>query len=137
MIKKSLWYMLGMFCLGMAYVGLITPGIPFSIFLVIAAYSFSKSSERMHKWIYNHKHFGPFLTNWTEKRVFPLKMKYMMIFVMSTTLLITYVTTWNIMAVLYSGGFMTLVAIWAWRFPSTVEEHDKRIKLGKKIGWLK
>jgi hypothetical protein len=32
---------------------------------------------------------------------------------------------------------MVLVAIWAWRFPGTDEEHTKRTKLGKKIGWIK
>ena len=32
---------------------------------------------------------------------------------------------------------MALVAIWAWRFPGSVAEHEKRTKLGKKIGWLK
>lgn len=137
MIKKTLWYILGMFCLGMAYIGFVTPGIPFSIFLVIAAYSFSKSSERMHKWIYSHKHFGPFLTNWVEKRVFPTKMKYMMIFVMSTTVLITYLVTFNLMAVLYSSVFMALVAIWAWKYPGSVEEYEKRLKEGKKIAWIK
>jgi hypothetical protein len=32
---------------------------------------------------------------------------------------------------------MALVAIWAWRYPSTVEEHTERLKQGKKIGWIK
>ena len=137
MFKKILWYTLGMFCLGMAYVGLVTPGIPFSIFLVIAAYSFGKSSQRMHNWIYNHKYFGPFLTNWTEKRIFPTKMKYMMVFVMSTTVVITYVATLNILAVLYSSIFMSLVAVWAWKYPGSIEEYEKRVKEGKKIAWLK
>jgi len=78
-MKKVFWYIAGMFNLGMAYIGLVTPGIPFSIFLVMAAFCFSKSSERMHNWIYNHKIFGPFLTNWKDKRIFPKKMKYVMI----------------------------------------------------------
>lgn len=123
--------------LGMAYIGFVTPGIPFSIFLVCSAYCFSKGSEKMHKWIYEHKHFGPFLTNWQTKRVFPLKMKYMMVIVMSSTLAFTWITTQNINAVIYSGVFMALVALWAWRYPSSVEEHDERINAGKKIGWFK
>ena len=49
----------------------------------------------------------------------------------------TFFATENIKAILWSGGFMALVAIWAWRYPSTVAEHDKRIKLGQKIGWIK
>ena len=82
MIKKYLWMGLGFLSLGMAYIGVVVPGIPFSIFLVCAAYCFAKSSPRMHAWLYNHKHFGPFLTNWTQKSVFPTKGKYAMVLVM-------------------------------------------------------
>ena len=136
-IKKLMWYVVGMLCLGMAYVGFIVPGIPFSIFLVGAAYSFAKSSEKMHNWLYNHKHFGPFLTNWQEKRVFPTKMKYAMIITMASTLVFTWFATGNLAAILWSGGFMALVAVWAWKFPGSVEEHERRIKEGKKIAWFK
>jgi len=136
-IKKYIWMGLGFLSLGMAYIGVIVPGIPFSIFLVFAAYCFAKSSKRMHDWLYNHKYFGPFLTNWVQKRVFPTKGKYAMVLVMSSSLAFLWFSTGNIKAVLWSGTFMALVAIWAWRFPGTVEEHKKRTKLGKKIGWLK
>jgi hypothetical protein len=91
----------------------------------------------MHKWLYNHPWFGEFLTNWTNKKVFPTKGKYAMVIVMSSTLAFTFYTTGNMKAVLYSGIFMLLVAIWAWRFPGTLAEHKKRTKLGKKIGWIK
>ena len=128
---------LGFASLGMAYVGVIVPGIPFSIFLVFAAYCFAKSSKRMHDWLYNHKYFGPFLTNWVQKRVFPTKGKYAMVLVMASSLACLWFTTENIKAVAWSGGFMALVAIWAWRFPGTVAEHEARTKAGKKIGWLK
>lgn len=128
---------MGFASLGMAYVGFVLPGIPFSIFLVFAAYCFAKSNKKMHAWIYNHKHFGPFLTNWTEKRVFPFRMKIAMLIVMSSTLAITYHATGNVKAVVYSGVFMALVALWAWRFPSSVEEHDRRKREGKRIGWIR
>ena len=136
-IKKYLWLGLGFLSLAMAYIGVIVPGIPFSIFLVFAAYCFAKSSPRMHAWIYNHKYFGPFLTIWTQKKVFPTKGKYAMVIVMSSSLAFLWFTTGNIDAVVWSGGFMALVAIWAWRFPSSVEEHAKRTKLGKRIGWIR
>ena len=128
---------LGFLSLGMAYIGVIVPGIPFSIFLVFAAYCFAKSSPRMHKWLYNHKYFGPFLTNWVEKRVFPTKGKYAMVLVMASSLAFLYFSTGNLKAFAWSGIFMALVAIWAWRFPGSVEEHTKRTKKGHKIGWIK
>ena len=125
-MKRQLWFTLGILSLGIAYIGIVTPGLPFSHFLVFAAFCFSKSSKRMHDWLYNHKYFGPFLTNWTEHKVFPLKMKYMMIAVMSSSLAILWFTTYNWKAVIGSGITMAIVAIWAWRYPSTIEEAKKR-----------
>ena len=136
-IKKTLYLLLGFVCVGMAYIGFVVPGIPFSIFLVIAAWAFAKSSKRMHDWLYNHPWFGEFLTNWTQKQVFPTRGKYAMILVMASSLAFLWFTTENIKAAVWSGGFMLLVATWAWRFPGSMEEHDRRKQAGLKIGWFK
>lgn len=128
-IMKSVWYVCGMLSLGMAYIGFVTPGIPFSIFLVFSAYCFAKSSPRMHAYLYNHKHFGPFLTNWVEKRIFPTRMKYAMLVVMSSSLAFLWFTTYNFNALLWSGVFMALVAMWAWRYPGSEEEWEKRNRI--------
>jgi uncharacterized membrane protein YbaN (DUF454 family) len=135
-MKKMFWKVLGFLSLGMAYLGVITPGLPYSIFVVFAAYCFAKGSPKMHAWIYSHKLFGPFLTNWGEKRVFPTKMKYFMLAMMSTSLCIMFFTGVPLKGILYSGAFMICVAIWAWRFPGSVAAYDKRIADGKKVGWF-
>ena len=136
-IKKLFYQAIGFLCVGMAYIGFVTPGIPFSIFLVIAAWAFAKSSPKMEAWLYNHPWFGEFLTNWTKKRVFPLKAKIGMIIVMASTLAVTYHITHNMNMLLWTGAFMLSVAIWAWRYPATLEEHDRRVKEGRRIAWLK
>ena len=135
-MKKTFFFISGWFCLIMAYVGIITPGIPFSIFLVGAAYCFARSSKKMENWIYSHKTFGPFLLNWEKKRVFPQKGKYAMIAVMTSSLVIMYFTI-PLKGVIYSGVMMLLVAIWAWRYPSSVEEWQRRKDNSERIGWLK
>jgi uncharacterized membrane protein YbaN (DUF454 family) len=135
-MKKFFWKVLGFLSLGMAYVGLVTPGIPYSCFIVFAAYCFAKGSPKMHAWLYNHKIFGPFLTNWNEKRVFPHKMKYFMLAMMSSSLLIMYFTGVKPIGIVSTAVFMACVAVWAWRWPGSVEEYDKRIAEGRKIGWF-
>lgn len=135
-MKKFLWNCLGFLSLGMAYIGVVTPGIPYSPFVVFSAYCFSKGSERMHRWLYNHKLFGPFLTNWGQKRVFPIKLKFFMLAMMSSSLAIMYYTGVPQRGIIYTGIFMFFVAVWAWRFPSSPEEHDRRIAEGRKIGWF-
>jgi uncharacterized membrane protein YbaN (DUF454 family) len=136
-IKKLFWNILGFLSLGMAYIGVITPGIPYSPFVVFSAYCFSKGSERMHRWIYNHKLFGPFLTNWTEKRVFPIRLKFFMLFMMSLSLVLMYTGGVPARGIIYTAIFMACVAVWAWRYPSSVEEWQRRIDSGRKIGWIK
>jgi uncharacterized membrane protein YbaN (DUF454 family) len=135
-MKKIFWNALGFLSLGLAYIGVITPGMPYSIFVVFAAYCFSKGSERMHNWIMNHKIFGPFLKNWGEKRVFPTKMKFFMLGMMSLSLCIMFVSGVKPIGVVSTAVFMALVAIWAWRFPGSVEDYDKRKADGKKVGWF-
>ena len=136
-MKNTLWKFLGFILLGLAYIGVITPGIPFSIFIIGAAFCFSEGSPIMHSWLYNHKLFGPFLTNWAEKKVFPTKMKFMMIAMMSSSVAIMWFTTYNIKAVAYAGTSMVLVAIWAWRYPGNVEIYNNRVLAGNRIGWFK
>ena len=135
-VKKFLWKVLGFASLGMAYVGLVTPGIPYSCFIVFAAYCFAKGSPAMHAWLYNHKIFGPFLTNWNTKRVFPTKMKFFMLAMMSSSLIIMFFTGVKPIGIISTACFMAIVAIWAWRWPGSVDEHDKRIAEGRKIGWF-
>ena len=136
-IKKAIWMTLGFICLGIAYIGVVTPGIPWSTPTVGAAYCFAKGSDRWHNWIMNHKLFGPFLRNWAEKRVFPTYGKWAMVITMDVSLIILWFTTQNWKLVLGVGLGMALCALWALRFPSTPEEYDARKAAGKKIGWFK
>lgn len=125
-MKKAFWYVLGVLCVIMAYIGFVTPGIPFSHFLVGAAFCFAKSSKRAHDWLYNHKWFGPFLTNWNEKRIFPTKAKYGMLVVMGSSLIINWITLQSVPAVAGFAVVCALVAIFTWRYPGSEEEWERR-----------
>jgi len=136
-VKKVFWFTLGIIFLGISYIGIVTPGIPWSTPAVCAAFCFSRSSDRMHNWIMNHQLFGPFLRNWSEKRVFPTAGKWAMIITMDISLIIIWITTQNIWYTLSIGLVMLLVAIWTWRYPSSVEEWQDRINKKLKIGWVR
>lgn len=136
-LSKALWFSIGILSLGVAFLGVIVPGIPWSTPTVLAAICFAKSSDRMHAWIYNHHRFGPFLHNWQEKKIFPTKAKYLMLITMASSLLILWITTANVHAVGWMLLSMILVVIWGWRYPGSEEEHDRRLREGKRIAWLK
>jgi hypothetical protein len=136
-IRKTLWFTMGIILLGVAFVGVYLPGLPWSTPAVGAAYCFSKSSDRMHRWLYSHPLFGPFLTGWQEKRIFPTKFKYFMVVTMMSSLVLMWFTTGNLNAILWTGGFMILVCIWGWQYPGSEAEWQRRKDAGKRIAWLR
>ena len=59
-----------------------------------------------------------------------------MLFMMSLSLILMSLGSVPLRGIIYTAIFMALVAVWAWRFPSTPEEYDRRIAEGRKIGWF-
>ena len=136
-LRKIFWFTLGMFFVGVAFVGVYLPLLPWSTPSVIAAYCFAKSSKRMHDWLYSHPLFGPFLLGWQEKRIFPTRMKYLMVVTMCISLTVMWFTTGNITAILWTGAFMALVVLWGWRYPGSEEEYQRRVDAGIRVAWLR
>ena len=130
-IKKILWTILGFICLGISYIGVIVPGIPWSTPAVGAAYCFAKSSKRWHNWIINHKFFGPFLQNWNEKRIFPTYAKISMVLTMDSSLIILWFTTHNWKLVAGLGFVMFIVAMWALKYPGSINEWQHQVSNSK------
>ena len=135
-MRKALWIGLGLFFVGCAYIGILLPGVPTTFFVILAAWAFSKSSEKFNKWLHEHKLFGKYLTNWETKKVYPTRGRYAMVGVMCLSLISMFFTL-PLRIVGYAGFSFLLICIWAFRYPGSVEEYNKRIKEGKKIGWFK
>ena len=64
-----------MVVLGM--IGVVVPGMPTTVFLIIAVWAFSKCSVRFQQWLWKHKTFGPPIRAWHLHRVIPVKAKVM------------------------------------------------------------
>lgn len=64
-----------MVALGM--IGVVVPGLPTTVFLIIAVWAFSKCSVRFQRWLWEHKIFGPPIRAWHLHQVIPVKAKVM------------------------------------------------------------
>ena len=136
-IKKAFWLTLGVLLVGVAYLGVLIPGLPWSTPILGATFCFAKSSPRFHAWIMNHPKFGPFIKNWSTYRVYPTAAKYLMVAVMTSSLVVFFLTVANVKATIYMGITFALIIGWATRYPGSRAEAERRIKAGEKIGWLK
>ncbi|REJ75619.1 MAG: DUF454 domain-containing protein [Acidobacteria bacterium] len=66
--KRVVFLSLGLIAVGLGFLGVFLPLLPTTPFLLLAAFLFSKSSERLHDWLLNHRIFGKFIRDWREHR---------------------------------------------------------------------
>lgn len=66
--KKILFIVLGCTGLGLGAVGAVVPLLPAFPFLLLAAYSFARSSERLHSWFINTKLYKNNLESYVKGR---------------------------------------------------------------------
>ena len=95
-MKRVILISLGWLCVGLGFIGIIVPGIPTTIFLIISLWAFTKSSNKLRYWLLHHKRFGPILNNWQQHKVVPLRAKTLMVALMSLTVFLFYHSLHNL-----------------------------------------
>ena len=78
-IKKYSLYVLGFIFLGLGIAGYILPGLPGTIFLILAASCFVRSNKKMYDLITGHKIFGKVVKDYLDTGEMPLKAKVLSI----------------------------------------------------------
>ena len=74
-LLKWLWVFLGCLFVGLGAIGAVIPGMPTTVFLVLAAACFIRSSQKLYDWLIANKTFGPYLKDYREGKGIPLKAK--------------------------------------------------------------
>jgi len=74
-LLRSLFLVLGFFFVGLAFVGVAVPLIPTVGPVILAAFFFSKSSERFDTWLVNNRLFGGIVRDWRAGLGFSVKAK--------------------------------------------------------------
>ena len=64
---RIFWLILGSLSLACGIVGLFLPIVPTVPFVLLAAFAFSQSSERLHRWLLEHPVLGPPISDWNER----------------------------------------------------------------------
>lgn len=65
-IKWTL-FISGFILVGIGILGMFLPLLPTTIFFILAAWCFARSSEKFHHWLHNNRFFGKYLTNYRSK----------------------------------------------------------------------
>lgn len=63
---RILYFAAGLLFLAIGIVGAFLPLLPTTIFLILAAGSFAKSSPKLEAWLLDHPTFGPSIRRWRD-----------------------------------------------------------------------
>jgi hypothetical protein len=69
--KRALFGGLGWCAVALGLAGVFVPGLPSTVFVILAAYLFSKCSPRWEAWLLSHRWLGPGLRRFREQGGMP------------------------------------------------------------------
>ena len=105
---------LGFLSLGISIIGIVLPGIPTTGPVLLAAYFFSRSSERFDQWLVGHRLFGPIVRDWRAGLGFTARSKALSIIAIAVTFAITvgFAVSNPTVRIACSSCVVTTPAIW-------------------------
>ncbi|GAB4439847.1 MAG: hypothetical protein OHK0011_22370 [Turneriella sp.] len=107
----------GILSLILGIVGIVTPILPTTPFILLSGYCFARGSERLHNWIIGHRYFGPMIIAFREERRIPLKVKIFASIMLAVTMSITAFFIVPLLAVKIGMGVVGVaVIIYIWSF---------------------
>lgn len=74
-VRKAILIFLGTVCVGLGLLGIFLPLMPTTVFLLMAAYCYSHSSERFHTWLLNNRFCGKYISNYKSGRGISIRQK--------------------------------------------------------------
>ena len=111
-IKRFLFRVLAILSLGLGIAGVFIPGLPTTVFILIAGWAAARSSPTLHAWLWNHKVFGPMLVNWSQGGYVSRKAKYSAVGMMLLCAAIMWFSPTPMWGKLFASVCMLGVGIW-------------------------
>ena len=106
-MKKGIFITTAIICIILGAVGIVTPILPTTPFLLLATYLFSRSSPKMNKLLLQNKVFGKYLSNYFNNKPIPIRQKVISIFFvwlgMSLTFYFADLPHWVIALLIFIG----------------------------------
>lgn len=94
--KKILYVFTGTLSLVLGIIGAFVPLMPTTVFLLIAAYFYVRSSPKLYNWLISHRIFGKYIENYRKYKAMPRRAKVFAIGMLWITIIISSVILLNL-----------------------------------------
>lgn len=120
-----LWRSLVIIFLVLAFIGVLLPGLPTTVFLILAAWAASKGWPAIENWLVNHPRYGHLIREWRANRTIPRKAKIIAILMMLCSGALMVFTNAPLIVKVFTDGVMLIVAIWMWTRPEPQQQLEE------------
>ena len=111
-MRKHLYIFGGLLCVGLGGLGVVTPGLPTTPFLLLASWLFYRSSPRLQQWLLN-SWLGKYIRNYEREKGMHIRSKLFAIGLMLTMCTISIIvflhSFWPRLIVAIAGIVGTIV----------------------------
>jgi hypothetical protein len=121
-MKRPVYLALGFTSVGLGIIGVILPVMPGTIFFIMAAYFFGKSSERFESWVLNHPKYGPPVVRWQKYRAINKSGKIAALTGMSIGVCCLLLATISLIGKILGIGFILACALYVGTRPTGGED---------------
>ncbi len=104
-------------CLALGVIGIFVPGLPTTVFILMAGWAAARSSPRFSAWLESHRLFGPMLRNWRQTRSVSRRAKWSATVMMALCVAILFFGTSRIWLAEVATALMAVVLTWLWYRP--------------------
>jgi uncharacterized protein len=108
-------------CVALGVIGIFVPGLPTTVFILLAAWAAARSSPRFATWLESHATFGPMIRDWRERGAVSRRAKISATVVMAISSTILFQTTSRAWMAEAITAVMAVVLMWLWRRPEPEE----------------
>jgi uncharacterized protein len=109
-IVRALLFVLGFICLALVPLSYL-PGIPTFDLILLAAFFFSMSSDRMYSWMVNHRYFGRVIRGYRDHGL-TVRMKWVAAIGISASLIVSGVFLTDLWWVRLILALVGVYALW-------------------------
>ena len=92
-VARAVYGALGFFFLGLGIIGIFVPVLPTTINVILAAFFFFRSNDRMYRYLMTHPRFGPALSDYRAGLGIPRRVKVIAVSAVAVTFAVTILLT--------------------------------------------
>ena len=111
---RIIWLIFGLIALGLGCLGVVLPLLPTVPFILLAAFCFAKSSDRLHGWLLSHPLFGKMIQDWRQSGAISTKAKKMATLSIALVFAISVITGVKPLILTIQAAVLGCVLLFIW-----------------------